>query len=118
MIVDAELIQMLARTLEPIEVNEDALGLEAMKEAGAGGHFFGTAHTQRRYETEFYTPLLSDWRNFENWQIAGALDATQRANAIYKTMLENYVKPPMDPAIEAALQAYVARRRGEIAGRG
>lgn len=118
MIVDAEMIQMLARTLEPIEVNEDALGLEAMKEAGAGGHFFGTAHTQRRYATEFYTPLLSDWRNFENWQIAGSLDATQRANVIYKALLENYEKPPMDPAIDAALLAFMARRRQEIAARG
>ena len=117
MIVDAEMIQMLAQTLEPIEVNEDALGLESMKEAGPGGHFFGTAHTQRRYETAFYTPLLSDWRNFENWQLAGARDATQRANVIYKTLLDTYEKPPLDAAIEEELRAFMDRRRREIAAR-
>ena len=118
MIVDAEMIQLLVKTMEPMEVTEDALGLEAMKEAGAGGHFFGTAHTQRRYETEHYTPLLSDWRNFETWQLAGSQDATQRANTIYKTMLDAYEKPPIDPGIEEALEAFVARRRQEIGARG
>ena len=101
-----------------MEVSEDALGLEAMREAGAGGHFFGTAHTRRRYETEHYTPLLSDWRNFETWHLAGAQDATQRANTIYKTLLDTYEKPPIEPAIEAALEAFVARRKQEIGARG
>ncbi len=115
MIVDAEMLQMMAKTLEPIEVNEDALGLDAMREAGSGGHFFGTAHTQRRYEHEFYTPLLSDWRNFETWQNAGALDANQRANVIGKSLLASYEKPPMDPDVEAELRAFVERRKKEIA---
>ena len=47
---------------------------------GPGGHFFGVAHTLARYETAFYAPMLSDWRNFETWREAGALTADQRAN--------------------------------------
>ncbi len=115
MIIDAEMLQMIALTLEPIEVNEDALGIEAMLEAGPGGHFFGTQHTLRRYDTEFYTPLVSDWRNFETWKQAGAKDATQRANAIWKTLLAQYAPPPIDKDVQAELAAYVARRKKEIA---
>ena len=48
--------------------------------SGPGGHFFGTAHTLERYETAFYRPILSDWRNFETWQADGARTATERAN--------------------------------------
>ena len=42
-------------------------------------------HTQARYETAFYAPFLSDWRNYEAWE-RGRLGATaeQRANRIWK----------------------------------
>ena len=38
---------------------------DAITEVGPGGHFFGVGHTLERYETAFYAPILSDWRNFE-----------------------------------------------------
>jgi trimethylamine--corrinoid protein Co-methyltransferase len=115
MVVDAEMLQMIAVTLEPIEVNDDTLALSAMAEVGPGGHFFGAAHTLQHYETAFYTPLLSDWRNFEAWRAAGALSATERANGIYKTLLARFEPPPIDKAVDEALRAFVARRKREIA---
>jgi trimethylamine--corrinoid protein Co-methyltransferase len=113
MIIDAEMLQMMAETLLPIEVNTDTLGLDAMAEAGPGGHFFGTAHTLERYETAFYEPMVSDWRNFESWEEAGSADATQRANGIWKQMLKDYEQPPLDPAIDEELKAFIARRKEE-----
>ena len=58
---------------------------------------------------------LADWRNFETWQEAGAETATQRATAIWKSLLEAYEQPPLDPAVAEALDAYVRRRKEEIA---
>ena len=89
--------------------------MAAVAEVGPGGHFFGVGHTLERYETAFYSPLLSDWRNFETWQDSGSLDGTRRANGIWKELLRSYEEPPMDPAIREALGAYVARRKQEIA---
>ena len=109
----AEMLQMMAEFLQPIEVNDDTLGLDAIAEVGPGGHFFGAAHTLERYETAFYAPMLSDWRNFETWAEAGGLTATQRANAVWKQLLAEYEPPPLDPGIDEALQAYVARRKAE-----
>jgi trimethylamine--corrinoid protein Co-methyltransferase len=99
--------------MQPLEVNDDTLGLDAIREVGPGGHFFGAAHTLARYETAFYAPILSDWRNFETWREAGALDAAQRANRIWKQLLADYQPPPLDPAIDEALKDFVARRRAE-----
>jgi trimethylamine--corrinoid protein Co-methyltransferase len=114
LIVDAEMLQMMACYLEPLRVDDETLALDAIREVQPGGHYFGAAHTLERYETAFYTPLVSDWRNFETWEEAGALTTTQRANAIWKQMLKAYEKPPMDPAVAEALQAYVAKRKEEI----
>jgi trimethylamine--corrinoid protein Co-methyltransferase len=96
-----------------VPCDDAALALDAVREVGPGGHYFGAAHTLARYQTAFYTPLLSDWRNYETWKEAGAVDATRRAHRIYKQALADFVPPPLDPAIREALDAFVARRREE-----
>ena len=113
MMIDADLIQMKLAYLEQLDVSDAALGLEAIKDVGPGGHFFGTAHTMERYESAFYQPLLSDWRNFENWTEAGAPQTAQHANTLWKKMLAEYEPPALDPAIAEAVDAFVAKRTEE-----
>ena len=72
MILDAELLGMVAAFLEPVVVDEETLAFSAMEEVGPGGHFFGAEHTQSRYRTAFHKPMLSDWRNYETWEEAGS----------------------------------------------
>jgi trimethylamine--corrinoid protein Co-methyltransferase len=114
LVLDAEILQATTAFLEPFHLDEGELALDAMKEVGPGGHFFGAAHTLERYEDAFYKPILSDWRNFESWSADGAKSATQRAHEIWKQLLKDYQKPPIDPAIEEELQAYMAKRKEEI----
>ena len=47
---------MVAEFLRPLRVDEAELALEAMREVGPGGHFFGAEHTQSRYRTAFFPP--------------------------------------------------------------
>jgi trimethylamine--corrinoid protein Co-methyltransferase len=115
LIIDAEILQMMSEVLQPLPVDEASLGFEAMVDVGPGGHFFGTTHTLERYETAFYRPLVSDWRNFETWQADGAQTATQRANSIWKRLLADAVPPSLDPPVLEALDAFIARRKREIA---
>ncbi len=114
LILDAELLQMMSEVLQPLIVDEASLGFDAIADVGPGGHFFGTAHTLERYETAFYRPMLSDWRNFETWQADGARTATERANGIWKQLLAEASPPAMEPAVAEALDAFVARRKREI----
>ncbi len=113
MVLDAELLQMMAEFLNPIEVNEDSLALDAIREVGPGGHFFGAKHTLARYETAFYAPLLSDWSNFESWQESGARTATERAHTLYKAMLAEYQQPVLEAARREELEAFVSKRKEE-----
>lgn len=114
LIIDAEMLQMMAEYLRPIDVNDDELALDAIAEVGPGGHHFGTAHTLERYESAFYAPIVSSRENFESWQEGGSKDAAVRANAIWKQMLNDYQQPPLDPAVNEALVDYVERRKQEI----
>ena len=114
LILDAEMLQMMAEVLVPFRVDDAEIGLDAMAEVGPGGHHFATAHTLERYETAFYRPILSDWRNFETWSDDGARTATERANGIWKQLLAEYEPPPLDEAAAEAIDDYVERRRREI----
>ena len=112
-ILDVDLLQMVAELLTPLDFSDDALALDAIAEVGPGGHFFGTAHTRSRYRDAFYSPVLSDWRNFESWHESGSPTAMQKANRVWKERLARYEKPPIDPAVSEALDDFVARRTAQ-----
>jgi trimethylamine--corrinoid protein Co-methyltransferase len=113
MILDAELLGMVEAFLDPVVVDQDTLGFEAIQGVGPGGHFFGAEHTQSRYKTAFHKPMLSDWRNYETWEEAGSPELPSKANRIWKELLASYETPPMDPAVAEELQAFVDRRVAE-----
>ena len=112
-ILDVDMLQMVAEFLTPLDVSQDALALDAVRDVGPGGHYFGTAHTLARYETAFYSPILSDWRNYETWTEAGRPTTYDHANRIFKETLARYERPPLDPAIEEELDTFVAKRKEE-----
>jgi trimethylamine--corrinoid protein Co-methyltransferase len=112
-ILDMEGLAMMHRFLGGIEISDETLALESIAEIGPGGHHFGTAHTLARYQDAFYMPVVADRQNFENWQDNGAQDAAQRANRIAKELLAAYEAPPMDPAVQEELIAFVEKRKDE-----
>ena len=113
LIIDAEMLQMMAAWTEPFEVDSASLALEAVRDVGPAGHFFGTQHTMDRYQTAFNAPLVSNWDNYETWKERGAETTEVRANQIWKQLLSDYEQPPIDEAIDDALKDYVARAKSE-----
>jgi trimethylamine--corrinoid protein Co-methyltransferase len=104
---------MVAAFLRPVGVDRDELALDAIREVGPAGHFFGCAHTQARYRGAFFAPMISDWRNHESWREAGSPTAYDAAERICRERLAAYAEPPIDPAIREELAAFVARRKAE-----
>ncbi len=113
MALDADLLAMVAEFLKPMRTDEAELALDAIREVGPGGHFFGAAHTQARYRTAFFAPMISDWRNHESWREAGAPTAADAAGRIVTERLAAYAPPPFEPERREALEAFVARRKAE-----
>ena len=112
-IMDCEMLQQMIYINQPMDMSDDALAFEAIKEVGPGSHFFGAEHTKRRFKDAFYSPFLSDWSNYETWEENGALKTEERANAIMKAILAEFQPPPMDDAIHEELVSYIERRKSE-----
>jgi trimethylamine--corrinoid protein Co-methyltransferase len=112
-VMDCETIQQVIHYMQPITANDDDLAVDAIREVGPNGNFFGAEHTLQRYKSAFYAPFLSDWNNFETWEERGAVRTPERANKLWKQILEEFEPPPMDAAIREELEAFVERRKEE-----
>ena len=116
-ILDADQANMIAILLGGVDLSENGQAMDALREVGPGSHFLGSAHTQANFETAFYRSPISDSNSFEQWEQEGSLDAAQRANQIWKKMLNEYEAPALDPAIDDALLEFMSKRKSSFADR-
>jgi trimethylamine--corrinoid protein Co-methyltransferase len=115
--MDCEMLQQMSWMLKPIDISREEIGVETLAEVGPGGHFLGSPHTMARYREAFYQPFLSDWQNHENWILAGAKNATQRATETWQRALREYQKPQLDPGVREALDTHVVLRKESLGRR-
>ena len=114
-IMDCEILQLIQRYMEPDiwDASADAIAIDAIREVGSAGHYFGIQHTQDRYQSAFHEPFVSDWRNFEAWEAAGAIQTPERANKLFKDIIANFQAPPMPEDRHEELLDFVNRRKAE-----
>ena len=113
-VIDAEQCGALARMVQGLIIDDGQLAADAYCEAGAGTNFLGVGHTMRHYKTANYRAGLCDAQPYETWMENGGMDMQQRASALYKQMLRDYEKPPIDPAVDEALRDFVTRRKNSM----
>ncbi len=113
-VMDCDQLAMMSRLAEGYDLSDNGQALDALREVGPGGHFLGCAHTQENFETAFIRSTLTDNNSFEQWEADGAQDMIQRANNQWKEWLAAYEAPAIDPAVDEALQAFVAERKASF----
>jgi trimethylamine--corrinoid protein Co-methyltransferase len=114
-ILDTDQAGMVQVFLAGIDDSENGQAMAALREVGPGNHFLGCSHTQNNFETAFYRSNVADNNSFEQWRDEGEKDATQRANRIWKEMLEKYEAPPIDLGIDEALLEFIRTRKASMA---
>ena len=113
-VMDSEQLAMMQNFCSPLDLSENGLAMEALREVGPGNHYLGCAHTRRNYLNGFFIPAVADNNSFEQWQAEGGKSHEQRAVQIAQRQLQRYRPPPLDAATEEALLAFMARRRSEL----
>ena len=110
-VMDADQLGTLHHLARGIAIDENAQAMGAIREVGPGGHYLGCEHTQANFKSAFWRTDLFDYKPYETWLEEGARDTMSFASARVKRLLETYQKPTLDPAIEEALDAYVAKKK-------
>lgn len=79
LVIDNEILGMIMRAVKGIEVNDETLAFDIMKEVGPGGHFVSSKHTRSHMRQEHYIPTLSSREFRERWEEQGSKDTFMRA---------------------------------------
>ena len=114
LVLDADRLGAYQVLLQGLPMDDNALARDAYGEVEPAGHFLGSNHTMRNYESAFYEAALSDSESFEQWEGAGAKDAATRAFERWRRILAEYEPPAMDVALRESLDEHLARRKNEL----
>ncbi len=112
--MDCDQAGMMSTLVKGVDLSENGQALDAIAEVGPGNHFLGCAHTQANFKEAFYRSPIADNNSFEQWAAEGSKDHSERANAYYKKQLQDYEAPPLDPAIDEELLAFIEQRKGSF----
>jgi trimethylamine--corrinoid protein Co-methyltransferase len=112
LVIDNEIIGMVMRAVEGIEVNEETLAFDLIKKTGPGGHFVSARHTRRHMRSEQYTPQLSDRDDRSKWEATGARDARVRASEKVQAMLAKPMESVIPAEVRERLKAEIPGLRG------
>ena len=113
-VLDADQCAAQQKFAAGVDVSDDALAYEAIREVGPGGHYLGCAHTQANFKTAFFASTIGDNSSFEQWQEAGARTAGERAVDTARRWIREHEAPALDPAIREAVDDFVARKKAAV----
>ena len=104
-ILDNEMHAHTYRVLRGVEVSDDTLGLDAIRDAVLGeGHFLGHAQTHAAMERDYYYPELADREEPRTWAQSGAQSAWDRARDTARRILSDHQPQYLSPTQDAAIR--------------
>jgi trimethylamine--corrinoid protein Co-methyltransferase len=103
-LLDNEMLSHVNRMIRGIEVSEESLAFETMRNVINGeGHFIGEIETMEAMERDYFYPKLGDRLEPTAWAEGGGLNAWQRANSEIHKILEqpapDYISTEADKSI-------------------
>ncbi|MCL5942389.1 MAG: trimethylamine methyltransferase family protein [Actinobacteria bacterium] len=114
-VVVDEFIAMNRRLLRGIEVDRDTLAVEAIAEAGPGGHYMTSEHTYRYMRVAQWRPSLLNRRGREKWLAEGGLDLAAKARQKALDLLAGHQVPGLPAAVAAKAEELIGAFTGTSA---
>jgi trimethylamine--corrinoid protein Co-methyltransferase len=111
-IMDDELCGMLKHFFNGMEVSEETLAVDVIKNVGHDGHYLGESHTIERCRSEFWLPELGDRSGLEAWWGGEQEDTTARCTQRWGHLLDEYMEPMLDQSVQKQLEDYLKKELG------
>ena len=113
-VMDADQLGALHALSKGVDVSENGLAIDALREVGPSGHFLGCTHTQMNFENAFWRSDVFDYKPFETWSDEGGKDTSEFASKRVELLLKNYSKPDLDIAKEEELREFINLKKGSM----
>ncbi len=104
-VLDNEMLSHVYRMIRGIEVHDDTLAFETMKNVITGeGHFIGETQTMQAMERDYFYPSLGDRLEPGEWMEKGSVDAWQRANQKARLILDEHQSAYIDSTTDQRIR--------------
>ncbi len=106
LVIDNEIIGAAQRKIKGIEVNEERLSFETIRDVclNGPGHFLGSEQTLQLMQTEYLYPGVGDRKSPNEWTDQGALDVAARAEQKVREILAHHYPAHVAEAVDAEIR--------------
>ena len=112
-----EVVGIIARIIEGVEVNDDTLAVDVIHSVGPGGNFLSQSHTLKYVDKALYLSKLFDKTYPATWMKAGSKDVTEIAREKIKKILREYEPRLLPKDIERRLSEILKESEKELVKR-
>ena len=101
-VIDNDMLGAINRTIRGIEVNDETLSIETMRDVCVGGpnHYLGHDQTIKLMQRDYIYPDIGDRTSPKEWKEQGSTDMLERAKVRVKQILDSHYPSHIDPAID------------------
>lgn len=108
LVIDNEIFRHMRRTMQPIEINDETLALDLIRNVGIGGNYLSEEHTAKHFRDELFLSDLFEttaWETAHSQEVKGMEEkALQKAREIWQAEPEPVLDSDKLKAIEQVVQ--------------
>ena len=105
-VIDNDMLGAVNRSVRGIEVTEDSLSIEVMRDVCIGGptHFLGHDQTMNLMQKDYVYPDVGDRTSPKEWAEQGSTNVIEKAQVIVKDILDNHYPRHIDDGTDLLLR--------------
>jgi trimethylamine--corrinoid protein Co-methyltransferase len=107
LVMDAEIFGWNAKIAAGIEVDDETMALEVIRQVDIGGNFLGQRHT-RRHMKDVWRPRLLDRSMWDAWIAADREGAYEKATALAGQLLAEHAAVPLVAEARGVIERIIA----------
>ena len=105
-VIDDEIIGAVKRAQRGIDVNDNTLAMDVIREVGPDGNFISQRHTQQNFRKEHFLPKLASIEKRDIWEKEGKKNMVDLAREKAKKILASHTAKDIDPKLKKELEKY------------
>jgi trimethylamine--corrinoid protein Co-methyltransferase len=113
-IICDEIISMVSRIVRGIDVNDETLAMDVMREVGPKGSFLSHKHTLKFFAEEIFIPKLFDRKSAEEWTKAGKKDIGRVAREKAMKILKEHHPEPLSKETKQEIKEIIEQAKKEL----
>ncbi len=110
-LIDEEICGMLLRLYQSMEISDETIDVETIKQVGIAGEYLTHPTTFKHCRTEFFQPSLAKRMDHGAWTAGGRKWIHEIAADRLAERLGRYQRPEIDAGIETELCSYVEAQK-------